>query len=898
MELLLLAFAGLILLGLAILFAGLLLLANYWKAQSLLDLKQLRANVRQLHARRRQAAAAAQVYDARDPEPFGSLAGQLHTCLDDVQRQLQALELHLVASNQALRLPTTNAWKNLVGSPYYQFRLRQELCIIRDELSLCEKSLQAVADLAQELGQAGQLVSQQAVRFQQLVRQITLAMDQLREHHLEGQTMLEAEHQERQALAVLEQVPAVFLGEGQGDALAGVDKGEISRVHDAITQAYPALETLLFQAQAWNTQYLETARNIMRLRRSLDSLGSILGSLLPGLNMKQVRKQFDQLKVITDTMQNTLDHMEIELMQEIGAEAANVQHASLELGSQVNQAQRQFAELILVLPQLSEGLQKLNAQCTSLASSPVHPVQWDQTRAMLTALGQQINALGQITKPREPEQVILDRAAAQDLLKRLDSLADQFQKIASQHGELLALLNSPEISQTETWRKEAQKLSEQCQAYNPENWPKVDKVSYAASELLALAEGLRRLAADPSESIPENDLAGRLDEVHQLAEFSSLLRLRMANIRSRLVEIQQVEGAAREQLASGRAAMQQISFAIRSNSFLESTAAAESSRLQANLQQLSNELDQPQQGMVDRKARQVSAGIERAKLAGNGWLQQLKQEIIQQVQTLSSSLAALDAISPLDDPAVNEARRLVTGSQALDLHGYGGPPAFTLQQLVVEFKQHCDFWQSCRAATAAVQEVEKHVSAAYTAAIEMRRRASEPFIPASQTSLVGGWLPSGEMTSAVRQEFDRLEQEWKSIPKNKTRALSLVSQLGKLTSSYQSLAEKSGQAAGQISQERARLDKLEKELLDMLDQWRARRQAYQDHPTAAPEIQALIDETQLALDQLKTQGSKGTRTYEQLLADLQKLQRKVRFYQVALDDQHAVDIHGREIISR
>jgi hypothetical protein len=91
---------------------------------------------------------------------------------------------------------------------------------------------------------------------------------------------------------------------------------------------------------------------------------------------------------------------------------------------------------------------------------------------------------------------------------------------------------------------------------------------------------------------------------------------------------------------------------------------------------------------------------------------------------------------------------------------------------------------------------------------------------------------------------------------------------------------------------------LETQLDDLIELWQGQRDNHQDNPLAIQEIQQLINDTTHERDQIRGQYRQGSKTYAQVLQAMQSLNRKVRIFQIPLDDQHAIDVNGRVITYR
>ena len=141
--------------------------------------------------------------------------------------------------------------------------------------------------------------------------------------------------------------------------------------------------------------------------------------------------------------------------------------------------------------------------------------------------------------------------------------------------------------------------------------------------------------------------------------------------------------------------------------------------------------------------------------------------------------------------------------------------------------------------------------------------------------------------------MEQIEGQFQALKEQGGKAISLVAQFSNLSSRYQTLAERLKQGAGRAAQEQSQVEDLETSLNDLVGPWQDRLGEYRDNPDASLEIRELLDSVDGEMKRIRRQYTQGAMDYNQVLLALRTLQRKVRFYQVALDDEHAVDASGR-----
>ena len=125
------------------------------------------------------------------------------------------------------------------------------------------------------------------------------------------------------------------------------------------------------------------------------------------------------------------------------------------------------------------------------------------------------------------------------------------------------------------------------------------------------------------------------------------------------------------------------------------------------------------------------------------------------------------------------------------------------------------------------------------------------------------------------------------------KALALVKQLGDYSTRYQALAGIISRKAERADQEQAQVEELEVELSELAGMWEENRYEYRDMPETDREIRALLDDIEHELATIRRQYKQKTKNYKQVLRAMKDLNKKVKYWQVALDDNNALDASGR-----
>lgn len=874
--------------------AVLFYISRRWKGRTEASLKSLRAELRRLQSHRRELDQALREHSSQDPEPYGSRIAQLNADLDTITAQADALERRWVEVKEKISGPTTNQWQVTAGAPYFWYLRQKEVDRLWGELEGLRHDLDSAYASGQGLAHLGWEVAQQARQVRQSQQDVSARLQALRGKNLRGDAIEQATRQEQEAQASLAQIPAHFFSGDEGQVLAEADKSSIAEAHARLHETEPVFNDLLAAAKTWEEQMSAAHEAVSGLRQSLDTLEQAIASAPANLALNAMKSHYDQLKVIADNLHATLSRLEVESILAVINEAQRTRQAAQEAETQIRRARQRLATLEQGITEVNAGLKQTQAEISELSKHPNHPVVWSQSRGQLNNLLKEAEALGAPKKPRSPEQVFSDLDAAARLNKQQKDLAAHCRQVAQQHAELLGLLASPDLSQGLEWCQKATRLAARLAPYDAENWPRSAMVTNLAADIQDMQARLSALVAvEPGQPIAEVNMPARLEETRQLAEAFKAFQERARSIKNRFDELQQVEKEAREQVEAARAALSQMAFIVRSNSFLTSVAGQELPRLNTALQQALDEMEERQRGPVERKARQAEAITGRIEQAANTWLDRLTDDIEGHIQDLSALTADLDAIGQVDEPPVADARKRMAEAPAHG-SGYRDKAQYSLSDLVAVLKRRSDYWQSLVSTYHALDDLAQPVLDTYNDAEQSRGEALDLFSQLSgQMRGQRGWPPTQVNFNADRQELARLEDQWEGQKNHPAKAAALAGTLGSLAGKYQTLAERTRQTAARVQQEQDQVLNLENQIADLAQAWQTRLSEHRDSQITCQEIQDLLASIDQEAEQIRQSYRQGQRAYPQVLQALQALLRRVRIKQVTLDGAHVLDVNGR-----
>jgi DNA repair exonuclease SbcCD ATPase subunit len=878
---------------------GLYLLVRYWRNRTQQDLKHNRSEMRGFQNRLRQILMTIQSYQGNGGEPYETRLVELQEQADEINARLAELERKNVASQEGMRQVAANRWQATVGGPFFWYQLRRQVRGMADDRQEIATALEQAEGLQTAIGHLPWDVAQRARQVGELQQRVDALLEQIQSRGVQGEAIQSAASQAAQSRADLSQVPEAFYKADENALLEQVDQAAVIQVHGLLEKALPLLENLLSQLHTWEHQQSEAAAKVALMRQSLQSSGQALSEMLPGLDLSGMQSQLDQLQATAGDLQRSLDGLKVEHLPSVAAEATRVHKAAQDIEARSKVARQQLAELGDLLAELNGGLKQTATQLAALGTHSVRPVIWAQSRAQLTELSGQAKRVGPASQARTPEKLVQDVEAARRLSQQQKELYQHTQEVATHHEELVTLLASPGLNQGAVFRQQVQSLLAKVQEYAVENWARGDGVNRLPEELRYFDEGLQTVARDLQEPVAESEISSRLDEARQLEQFQARLHERVEHIQARLGEIQQMEQQAQNQAAAMRAALNQAALLVSSNPFLEGLATGELGRLQKSLDLVENELENRQQGVVEKKAHNVEVLMGRAEQASQGWLDRLNKEIDGLKSTLARQVSELQGIAALDEQPVAEAQRLLSSPQSFGASGFGGTSLARPDAIILELRRRSEYWQACKAGANALQDIAGPLLEAYQSAGQERQAARQLFSELNDWLRSSrGWPPTSVDLDTERQELERLDGQWNGLRQQRARAIQLVKQYAGLEGTYRSLSERVHLAGEKAADERQKMEGLESEIDEMMQAWEQLRQNYRENQVTAGEIRRLLGDVDNERNQLKRQARQDIRSYDQILQGLQSLNRRLRLAQVSIDENHVIDVNGRIIAYR
>lgn len=863
------------------------------------DAHHLSGELRSFEVRYRRIQADTQGYGADDPEPYGAKAHQLIQLDEQLGQFLVSTRERYVHIQQNLPRQPGTWYTPFKTWPFHLIGLRREINQILGKLKSQALHLDQAEQLSHDLAGLSWRIAQEARQL--IADQLALAerLQVMHDHKVRGAALDALEAQAAQIELGLAQIPELFLDDDEAQVIQQAERASVVQVYQSLARLRPAWAQCDEQLRTWEAQLVRLNERVSSLMRSLAGVEQTLDSSPASLLRSELDVEFEHLTARQQQLQMQVSRPELEKLADLHSQADQLIQALQAFESDLRATRQSLEALQQILVQAAAEQKKLSDRYAALGTDRKHRVIWSRSSAILASLSQQLGKLGPAELARSPAQIEQDLENANQLALRQVELETTLQQVAAQQDELAALLDGPELGQALLWAQNTQKTLQQTRLFHADNWPRADGVSALPGELDELLGLLKVFAAGwPPEGIAEEQLGTRLENGQRLMASYQALRARVAIVETRLIELQHTENQARETLEDTRKVLTQAGLLASSNPFLSGIAAREIERLVAQVDKQLAELDQRQQGVLESKARQASGLSLRLEQGLNGWLERLNQDIQEKVKSLTASLTRLDSIAPLDEAQVAAARRLLASGENL-LPAPGEKPRFTLEKAVLELKRRSEMQQSCTAATQALADLEKPVVESYQAASQIRQQVLTQFDEINTwLKQTRAWPPVAVDVEPEYKVLGSLESSWKALKSQPAKAIDLVKQLGDFGREYQALGGKVQQLTERGSREQKEIQKLENELDEYLSKWERLLEKYPDQAVVVEEIRSLLDDSDQELFQIKQSYREGALNYDEVYQKAQNLHRKVRLFQVALDETHTLDVSGKIITSR
>jgi hypothetical protein len=298
-------------------------------------------------------------------------------------------------------------------------------------------------------------------------------------------------------------------------------------------------------------------------------------------------------------------------------------------------------------------------------------------------------------------------------------------------------------------------------------------------------------------------------------------------------------------------------------------------------------------GSLDKKASQAASLYERVASSANRWLQQLDKELKNLKKDLAESLSELDLIARLEDPSVDETRRVLSSQSAHTAEVPVEKSRRSLPEIVAELKLRSSDYQECIAVQHALENIKPLLETYHEASMQRDQTRQQLSDSPGWNDKKLSWPAVSTGLETDRQELERLETEWLALKQRSDKAVSIAALYSQISSRYQKLAENVHQAVARRENEQIQVEELDAQIAEQAERWETLLRQYQDNPYTGREIQNFLDDLDGSLERIERAYLRGQLDYDEVIQQMKTNLRRVRFYQVALDDEYALDASGR-----
>jgi hypothetical protein len=704
--------AGLWIVPLAILLTLLALYAfsRYWRTAAARDLKYLGSSMR----------GRAQILDnlltgldelEAAGEPFSALIAKLEKRVDEARSLLVILRQRYGSCQNRFRKLDARGWRALIGAPFLWgewVELRRRINDMQSDMGRLHEMISGAENGLMEIDTLGWVTALQVRDMQEQLERVAVLIEQATGQNLHGHELEDAVRSYGRITNSLRGIPEFFLAGDKQEVLSRVHADEIVSVYAILKDNQAEVEALQSRLQAWDRQYRQAALKVEKMRACVADAEALLPEMPSILDSSEYELRLKSIRAISHVLTDTLARLEIGAIDEVAARADDLHRSAKETVNTLRQARRELIQLKPALEELKTGSAEITRRYMHLGKSDLRPVLWDQSRDRLVAFNRRVQEMSAIEEARTPEQVHSDLRKARDLLKVYQELEGNVGVIADQHAQFVALLTREEIRLAGPRFSSMRELGETISKYHPDNWQGLASRD-AFSEDVSRQQRIfhKKVAPGLQKPVRESELADELQETGVFIDDCQNLERQADRLRERLARLNGMKKSARKQLNNAGGALQSLSFLVASNPFLQQIGEKQIAEWRDQLLSLGVKLDHPDQGSLEKIARNVRRSIEQIEIASAGWLRRLDQDIDAKKAELDGKLDRISEIAELNDPVIERARVLISRrTSGADSRGLDEERISGLNVLIGRLKGSSEYWQSC---SAVLRELEERV---------------------------------------------------------------------------------------------------------------------------------------------------------------------------------------------
>lgn len=882
-------------------------LTIWWRRLSRNTIQTLAARIMRYDQQMEELSNFLQGYSGIDKEPFVTPLEDLINKAGELRsRVIQFLETCRSFEEEVTR-PEDRQLPTIGNAPFVWFRrwrrsveLNRESRQINEQMAQVEEHVEQIYELPWDLAGECRQVEKDVDQFAQQVRW-------LQSKGTRGVTFQKAASQLTVMQQSLDGLPPAFLTAAKDELLEVTNMQITIRAFEIVSSVRPAIDHYLPQVNEWQTNLEKASAEYAGLKQVGANLRQALAAPPHGMEVSPLLARLDQVAQMATELNQRLTQPEAEQLKPLARETGHLRKVLEDLEQQYQRASQQVAKLHQSLVQLQEGAGKLTTQVITLERSQNYPLIWDESGKRLDGLRTKIQDLGSIQQLRSPEQILQQRGQAENLWEVYKGLSEKILKAAASHASLTALLNNPEIKDGDAWLKAAREVVAKAKTYDDKNWPKKDVPS-------ALSEKLEELARLQSVLVPrdrnapfkESGLDELLDRIRELSASYKELRPRLESVQTRLETLQSIESAGKDRLTASWSALEKAALLSESNPLLEEMIEKDIDRLGEEIRRLANELNAHDQGEIEKKAQRVRTHAEKINQEMSQWLIRFNGAIAEAAQKIGERLSQVQTVANLDEPVLDEARKLLQRPDVNNL-AQGGQAAASSQgvvsrvtariaqletktstpsdlEIIAELKYKNDLWQTLSAVQLALEEKMEPLLTAHREVEKARDEARQLMAEVAKNfPEKRAWPPHHQAPFSEKQAVQSIDEKWEATRKKAARVEPITLELNRLTQQYHLAVERGSQVINRVEQDRERIQEIEWQIDSLKQRWQA--QSDPSNAILQEGIQRLVNQAEARHSYIKQQFIRGAISYEQAIQNLQFLQDEIFTAEVPVDGQ-------------
>lgn len=886
-----------IFIGIALLAAlgGSIFLITHWKTQIQNSLKQTRARIRTLQAKKQQLESLSSPYRIDDPEPIGAHTRALSGHLSTADTQIKSLNQAYIHQQEHFRRLSQQSWWQKVASIRYWQNLKKNTSGLLQKTSDLEAPLEEAQAIQQTLEMLGWKVALEARSLNLLLLTTEDLLQALHRKNLRGETLEKTQKQLVVTSVELGRIPQYFLDASQTSLLEQATKEDIALVFEILRENRSVIEETALKIQGWHTAVNNIADQLAIMNTILQTAESTLAGTPPELDTTASQKAFASIKQAGAELNRKATAVDTDNLETILKKIVLVTNTARDIDNHIRQAGADLATLQAQYDSLSEQITMLSTQFARAASRTAFPILWGEDLAKLTNTNRQIKALNPGLGRTTPDGIREKITAAKQIQSELNDLENTYRRVESRLLQLTTLIGSAEFMQMESWLENVPAQIAVLRNYASENFPRSEDVQTLSGEFDTLFQNIKQNELkETSTPVNESELNDKFDTAQGMLNQYQNFRKKFEAVWENFQELLVLEERSVEKLDEIRASLGQLQLIMQSNPTVENICSDEVRTYLEDAETLSEELGNYQQGTIRKKKAKTDALERSIETRGRKWTKQLQQIVGDQLHEISASLNAIRNIAIVSERAIDEGKDLIAGKPLKAAVQRSDDRGSSIRAMILEIKRLSDLSQRSAAILYALEDIKTPLMTTHTQALTARQRTSEMLLNLRDAVRKRqDWPPTSVSLSAEQIQFDNLEKEWHRLSSRQYNAVSLAARLGAFESRYNKLAERLNKAATLLREEAQQIEAIENRLDELESRWQDQWQFYSSNPFANQEIQDLLEQMLKMRKQIRRDYKRGERNFNDTVYALKRLNQEIKERKVMIDENQLVDIRGR-----